>query len=426
MTDATDPTDSPEFDSELHRTALAQLDRVAARLSLDHDIHERLRFPRRALVVSVPVRMDSGKTQVFIGYRVHHNTALGPTKGGLRYDLGVNLGEVTALAMLMSWKCALVGLPYGGAKGGIRCNPRAMSAHELEHLTRRYTTEIILMIGPDIDIPAPDLGTDEQTMAWMMDTYSMTQGKSVPGVVTGKPLIVGGSVGRREATGRGIVFVLYQAAKSLGQELRGKKIVVQGFGNVGGTAARLLWNDGCTIAGISDFKGGVWNPNGLDVRQLQAYVAETGSVTGFPGGEAIGNDQILEQPCDVLIPAAIDSVINERNADRIKALIVAEGANGPTTPEADVILRDRGVTVIPDILCNAGGVVVSYFEWVQGLQHYFWKESEIISRLQEIMARAYTRVWQTAQKGGVDLRTGALMEGVSRVADAHVSRGLYP
>jgi glutamate dehydrogenase (NAD(P)+) len=426
MTDAADPTDSPEFDSELHRTALAQLDRVAARLSLDHDIHERLRFPRRALVVSVPVRMDSGKTQVFIGYRVHHNTALGPTKGGLRYDLGVNLGEVTALAMLMSWKCALVGLPYGGAKGGIRCNPRAMSAHELEHLTRRYTTEIILMIGPDIDIPAPDLGTDEQTMAWMMDTYSMTQGKSVPGVVTGKPLIVGGSVGRREATGRGIVFVLYQAAKSLGQELRGKKIVVQGFGNVGGTAARLLWNDGCTIAGISDFKGGVWNPNGLDVRQLQAYVTETGSVTGFPGGEAIGNDQILEQPCDVLIPAAIDSVINERNADRIKALIVAEGANGPTTPEADVILRDRGVTVIPDILCNAGGVVVSYFEWVQGLQHYFWKESEIISRLQEIMARAFTRVWQTAQKGGVDLRTGALMEGVSRVADAHVSRGLYP
>ncbi len=426
MPDATDPTDSPEFDSELHRTALAQLDRVAARLSLDHDIHERLRFPRRALVVSVPVRMDSGKTQVFIGYRVHHNTALGPTKGGLRYDLGVNLGEVTALAMLMSWKCALVGLPYGGAKGGVRCNPRAMSARELEHLTRRYTTEIILMIGPDIDIPAPDLGTDEQTMAWMMDTYSMTQGKSVPGVVTGKPLIVGGSAGRREATGRGIVFVLYQAAKSLGQELRGKKIVVQGFGNVGGTAARLLWNDGCTIAGISDFKGGVWNPKGLDVRQLQTYVAETGSVTGFPGGEAIGNDQILEQPCDVLIPAAVDSVINERNADRIKALIVAEGANGPTTPEADVILRDRGVTVIPDILCNAGGVVVSYFEWVQGLQHYFWKESEIISRLQEIMARSFTRVWQTAQKGGVDLRTGALMEGVSRVADAHVSRGLYP
>ncbi|HEY7038883.1 MAG TPA: Glu/Leu/Phe/Val dehydrogenase [Methylomirabilota bacterium] len=418
--------DSPEFDSELHRTALAQLDQVATRLNLDHDIHERLRFPRRALVVSVPIRMDSGKTEVFIGYRVHHNTALGPTKGGLRYDLGVNLGEVTALAMLMSWKCALMGLPYGGAKGGIRCNPREMSPREREHLTRRYTTEIILMIGPDIDIPAPDLGTDEQIMAWMMDTYSMTQGKSVPGVVTGKPLIVGGSAGRREATGRGIVFVLYQAAKALGQELRGKKIVLQGFGNVGGTAARLLWNDGCTISGVADFKGGVWNSNGIDVRQLQTHVAETGSVAGFPGGESITNEQILEQPCDVLIPAAVDSVIHARNADRIKALIIAEAANGPTTPEADVILRDRGVTVIPDILCNAGGVVVSYFEWVQGLQYYFWKESEIISRLQEIMARSFNRVWQTSQKSGVDLRTGALMEGVSRVADAHVARGLYP
>jgi glutamate dehydrogenase (NAD(P)+) len=418
--------DSPEFDSELHRTALAQLDHVATRLNLDHDIHERLRFPRRSLVVSVPIRMDNGRTEVFIGYRVHHNTALGPTKGGLRYDMGVNLGEVTALAMLMSWKCALMGLPYGGAKGGIRCNPREMSVREREHLTRRYTTEITLMIGPDIDIPAPDLGTDEQTMAWMMDTYSMTQGKSVPGVVTGKPLIVGGSVGRREATGRGIVFVLYQAAKALGQELRGKKLVVQGFGNVGGTAARLLWNDGCTIAGVSDVKGGVWNPGGIDVRQLQTHVAETGSVAGFPGAESITNEQILEQPCDVLIPAAVDSVIHARNADRVKALIVAEAANGPTTPEADVILRDRGITVIPDILCNAGGVVVSYFEWVQGLQYYFWKESEIISRLQEIMARSFNRVWHTSEKSGVDLRTGALMEGVSRVADAHVARGLYP
>jgi len=418
--------DSPEFDSELHRTALAQLDHVATRLNLDHDIHERLRFPRRSLVVSVPIRMDNGRTEVFIGYRVHHNTALGPTKGGLRYDMGVNLGEVTALAMLMSWKCALMGLPYGGAKGGIRCNPREMSVREREHLTRRYTTEITLMIGPDIDIPAPDLGTDEQTMAWMMDTYSMTQGKSVPGVVTGKPLIVGGSVGRREATGRGIVFVLYQAAKALGQELRGKKLVVQGFGNVGGTAARLLWNDGCTIAGVSDVKGGVWNPDGIDVRQLQTHVAETGSVAGFPGAESITNEQILEQPCDVLIPAAVDSVIHARNADRVKALIVAEAANGPTTPEADVILRDRGITVIPDILCNAGGVVVSYFEWVQGLQYYFWKESEIISRLQEIMARSFNRVWHTSEKSGVDLRTGALMEGVSRVADAHVARGLYP
>src|SRR5712691_10767412 len=249
-------TDSSEFDSELHRTALAQLDRVASRLALDSDIHERLRFPRRALVVSVPIRMDRGDTEAFIGYRVHHNTALVPTKGGLRYDMGVNLGEVTALAMLMSWKCALVGLPYGGAKGGVRCNPRALSVRERENLTRRYTTEIILMIGPDIDIPAPDLGTDEQTMAWMMDTYSMTQGRSVPGVVTGKPIIVGGSAGRREATGRGIVYVLYQAAKNLGEELKGKKVVVQGFGNVGGVAARMLWRDGAVVQGVSDFKGG--------------------------------------------------------------------------------------------------------------------------------------------------------------------------
>ena len=417
---------TPEFDSELHRTAIAQLDAVAARLQLDPNIHERLRYPRRALVVSVPVMMDSGRTEVFIGYRVHHSTALGPTKGGLRYDGDVNLGEVTALAMLMSWKCALMGLPYGGAKGGVRCLPRGMSAREREHLTRRYTAEIILMIGPDIDIPAPDLGTDEQTMAWMMDTYSMTQGKSVPGVVTGKPIIVGGSAGRREATGRGIVYVLYQAAKNLGQELRGKTIVVQGFGNVGAVAARMLWNDGAVIAGVSDFKGAIWNPRGIDIPQLEAHVAATGSVVDFPGTEALSNAQILEQPCDVLIPAAVGSQLHAGNADRIKASIVAEGANGPTTPEADQILRDRGVTVIPDILSNAGGVVVSYFEWVQGLQHYFWTESEIIARLQELMARAFTRVWQSAQKDGVDLRTAALMEGVRRVADAHVVRGLYP
>jgi glutamate dehydrogenase (NAD(P)+) len=419
-------TAMPEFDSELHRTAIAQLDAVAARLGLDANIHERLRYPRRALVVSVPVLMDSGRTEVFVGYRVHHSTALGPTKGGLRYDTDVDLGEVTALAMLMSWKCALMGLPYGGAKGGVRCTPRNMSAREREHLTRRYTAEIILMIGPDIDIPAPDLGTDEQTMAWMMDTYSMTQGKSVPGVVTGKPLIVGGSAGRREATGRGIVYVLYQAAKSLGQPLRGKRIVVQGFGNVGAVAARMLWNDGCIIAGISDFRGGIWNDQGIDVRQLEAHVAESGSVVDFPGTDALTNAELLEQPCDVLIPAAVGSQIHAGNADRIRASLIAEGANGPTTPEADRLLHERGVTVIPDILANAGGVVVSYFEWVQGLQYYFWKETEIVARLQELMARAFTRVWNAAHKTGVDLRTAALMEGVRRVADAHVIRGLYP
>ncbi len=418
--------DNREFDSELHRTALAQLDRVAARLNLDPDIHERLRYPRRALVVSIPVRMDTGRTQVFIGYRVHHNTALGPTKGGLRYHEDVNLGEVTALAMLMTWKCALMGLPYGGAKGGVRCNPRDLSRSELEHLTRRYTAEIILLIGPDHDIPAPDLGTDEQTMAWMMDTYSMTQGKSVPGVVTGKPLIIGGSAGRREATGRGIVYALYQATRHLGHELRGRKVVVQGFGNVGGVAARLLWRDGAVVAGVSDFRAGVWNPDGLDIRQLEAHVAETGSVVGFAGADPLTNAELLEQPCDILIPAAVGSQIHAGNAERVKASVVVEGANGPTTPEADVVLRERGVTVIPDVLANAGGVVVSYFEWVQGLQYYFWKESEITARLQEIMARAFNRVWALGQKEGVDLRTAALMEGVSRVAEGHRVRGLYP
>ncbi|HWN56028.1 MAG TPA: Glu/Leu/Phe/Val dehydrogenase [Methylomirabilota bacterium] len=416
----------PEFESEMHRTAVAQLDQVAERLHLDHDTHIRLRYPRRALVVSIPVRMDSGHTEVFMGYRVHHNTALGPTKGGLRYDAEVSMGEVTALAMLMTWKCSLMGLPYGGAKGGVRCSPRNMSKRELESLTRRYTAEIILMIGPDLDIPAPDLGTDEQTMAWMMDTYSMTQGKSVPGVVTGKPILVGGSAGRREATGRGIVYVLYQAVHRLGQEIKGRKVVVQGFGNVGGVAARMLWRDGAVIQGVSDYKGGVWNSQGLDIRALEQHVKETGSVAGFPGADPISNKDILEQPCDILLPAATGSQIREDNADRIQAQIVVEGANGPTTPEADVILHNRGIVVIPDILANAGGVVVSYFEWVQGLQFFFWKESEITSRLQEIMARAFARVWNVSKKEHVNLRTAALMEGIRRVADAHQVRGLYP
>jgi glutamate dehydrogenase (NAD(P)+) len=415
-----------EFDSELHRTAVAQLDGVASRLGLDDDIHLRLRLPRRALVVTIPVKMDSGKTEVFTGYRVHHSTVLGPTKGGIRYAPDVDLGEVSALAMLMSWKCALMGLPYGGAKGGVRCNPRAMSMKEKEGLTRRYTAEIILLIGPDLDIPAPDLGTDEQTMAWMMDTYSMTQGKSVPGVVTGKPLIVGGSAGRREATGRGIVYAIYQASRRLGYEIRDRKVVVQGFGNVGAVAARLLWREGCVIVGVSDVKGGIYNPAGLDIRQLETYIAETRSVVGFPGTEPVSNEDLLTLPCDILVPAAVGGQIHAGNADRIKASLVAEGANGPTTPEADVILRDRGVTVIPDILANAGGVVVSYFEWVQGLQYYFWRESEITARLQEIMTRAFNRVWALGTKEGTDLRTAALMEGIKRVAEGYRVRGLYP
>jgi len=419
-------TEKSDFDSPMLRTAHSQLDLVAQRLGMDQDIHERLRHPQRALVVSIPVRMDSGKTSVFTGYRVQHNSVLGPTKGGLRYDMDVSLGEVSALAMLMSWKCALMGLPYGGAKGGVRCDPRKLSRAEREGLTRRYTAEIMLFIGPDLDIPAPDMGTDEQTMAWMMDTYSMTQGRTVPGIVTGKPLIVGGSAGRREATGRGIVYALYQAAKHLNIDLRGRKVVVQGFGNVGSVAARLLWREGCVITGISDLYGGIWNPNGIDIRQLETHVAEAGRVGGFPDSEPISNEDVLSQPCDVLLPAAIGSVLHAGNAERVKATIVAEGANAPTTPEADAILRDRGVTVIPDILANAGGVVVSYFEWVQGLQYYFWRESEITARLQEVMTRAFNRVWALASKEGTDLRTAALMEGVRRVAEGYKVRGLYP
>lgn len=408
------------------RTALHELDAAAARLNLDQNIHERLRYPRRALLVSVPTLMDDGTTQVFVGYRVHHSTVLGPTKGGLRYHPDVTLGEVTALAMLMSWKCALLGLPYGGAKGGVRCNSRALSPRELEHLTRRYTVEIMLLIGPDLDIPAPDLGTNEQVMAWMMDTYSMTQGKTVPGVVTGKPLRVGGSAGRREATGRGIVYTLYQVARHLGRDVRGAGVVVQGFGNVGGVAARLLWREGCVIEAVSDVKGAIYNPKGLEIPQLEAHVREAGTVAGFPDADTLTNMDLLELPCDVLIPAAIGSQIREDNADRIKAGLIVEGANAPTTPEADRILNERGVTVVPDIVANAGGVVVSYFEWVQGLQYYFWRESEITARLQEIMVRAFNRVWGIAQKEGTDLRTAALMEGIRRVAEGFRLRGQYP
>jgi glutamate dehydrogenase (NAD(P)+) len=415
-----------ELDSDLHRTALDQLDRVAKRLELDPDLHERLRYPRRALIVSIPVRRDDGRTEVFLGYRVHHSTVLGPTKGGVRYAPDVSLGEVSALAMLMSWKSALMGLPYGGAKGGVRCDPRDLSPQEREHLTRRYTAEIMPLIGPDVDIPAPDLGTDEQTMAWMMDTYSMMQGRTVPGVVTGKPLIAGGSFGRREATGRGIVHILHQAARRLGHELRGRRVIVQGFGNVGSVAARLLAQDGCLVVGLGDINGALWDAHGLDMQALDRHVAEAGTIVGFSAADPLPNSDLLTQPCDILIPAATGSQIRADNADAIKARLVVEAANGPTTPEGDVILAERGVTVVPDILANSGGVVVSYFEWVQGLQQYFWRETEITSRLQEIMTRAFNRVWTAAGKEETDLRTAALMEGIRRVAEGYRVRGLYP
>jgi glutamate dehydrogenase (NAD(P)+) len=411
--------------SELFRTALQQLDGVAKRLGLDPGIHARLRHPRRALLVSVPVLMDDGRTEVFAGYRVHHNTVLGPTKGGIRYHPEVSLGEVSALAMLMSWKCALMGLPYGGAKGGVACDPGLLSRRELERLTRRYTAEVMLLIGPDLDIPAPDLGTDEQTMAWIMDTYAMTQGRTVPGVVTGKPLLVGGSAGRREATGRGLVYALGQAARDVRLDLKGARVAIQGFGNVGSVAARLLWREGALVVAVTDARGGVFNPRGLDIRELSRHAAEAGTVAGFAGADALTSAELMELPCEVLVPAAVGGQITERNADRVRARIIAEGANGPTTPEADVILGGRTL-VIPDILANAGGVVVSYFEWVQGLQFYFWRESEISARLEELIVRAFNRVSALATRERIDLRTAALMLGVQRVAEGFQLRGFYP
>jgi len=415
------------FDSSpLYRTALHQLDGVARRLNLDPNIHERLRCPRRALVVSVPTVMDDGRTEVFAGYRVHHSTVLGPTKGGIRYHPEVTLGEASALAMLMSWKCALMGLPYGGAKGGVACDPNVMSARELERMTRRYTAEVMLLIGPDLDIPAPDLGTNEQTMAWIMDTYAMTQGRTVPGVVTGKPLLVGGSAGRRDATGRGLVYALAQATRDLRMDLKGARVVVQGFGNVGSVAARLLWRQGCSVVAVGDAKGGVLNERGLDIRELASHAKEAGTVAGFPGAESVQGDDLLELPCDVLVPAALGNQLTADNAGRLRTRIVAEGANGPTNPEADAILGDRGILVIPDILANAGGVVVSYFEWVQGLQYYFWRESEINSRLEELMVRAFNQVTAFARRESVNLRTAALMVGIRRIAEAYQLRGFYP
>jgi glutamate dehydrogenase (NAD(P)+) len=420
-------TSRSQFESsDLFRQAVEQLDAVAKRIGLDAGVLERLRYPRRALVVTVPIVMDDGRTEVFFGYRVHHNTVLGPTKGGIRYHPEVNLGEVSALAMLMSWKCSLMGLPYGGAKGGVACDPGSMSQRELERMTRRYTAEVMLLIGPDLDIPAPDLGTNEQTMAWIMDTYAMTQGRTVPGVVTGKPLLVGGSAGRRDATGRGLVYALGQAARQRGLDLKGARVVVQGFGNVGSVAARLLWREGCRIVGVADARGTVVSDNGLDIRELTSHAKDTGSVVGFPGGEAASSSDVLELPCDILVPAALGGQLTVHNADRIKAQIVAEGANGPTTPEADAILDERGVLVIPDILANAGGVVVSYFEWVQGLQYYFWRESEINSRLEELIIRSFNQVVRLATRERVNLRTAALMLGVQRVAEAFRLRGLYP
>ena len=407
-------------------SALSQLDDAAKQLNLDPGVHEVLRNPRRALEVSVPTRMDSGKVQVFRGYRVHHNTSRGPSKGGIRYHPAVTLDEVKALAMWMTWKCAVVGIPFGGAKGGVVVDPRELSMNELQRMTRRYASEILPLIGPERDIPAPDLGTNEQVMAWIMDTYSTREGYSVPGVVTGKPLSIGGSKGRSQATSRGVMYMTLATLKHLGMPVEDARIVIQGFGNVGGGTTDFLHEQGCKIIAVSDEQGGVYNPEGLSPTGLHAYEAEAGTIAGYEGGEVISNQELLELECDVLIPAAIEGQITAKNADRIKATVIVEAANGPTTPDADEILKDRGILIVPDILANAGGVTVSYFEWVQDLQAYYWEEDEVNDRLRMIMERSYVDVLSLAEERKVTMRTAATMLGVGRVAEAHTTRGLYP
>ena len=415
------------YDHPTFRMACQQFDLVADYLQIPTDDRDRLKIPKRALAVAVPIHRDDGSTQVFHGYRVQHHLSLGPTKGGIRFHPQVELGEVAALAMWMSWKCALTNLPYGGAKGGVNCDPRKLSLTELERVTRRYTQEIISFIGPQVDIPAPDMGTNEQTMAWMMDTYSVHMGYTVPGVVTGKPVLLGGSVGRREATGRGVGYLANRAMDVLGLDSSKATAVVQGFGNVGSVAAFSLAKFGVKILAVSDAFGGVFNATGLDLLALEKHIASNRTVTGFPGGDAISNEQLLELPCDILVPAAMERQITEKNAARIKCRILAEGANGPTTPEADQIIDQREeIFVIPDILCNSGGVVVSYFEWVQDLQSFFWSESEVMDKLFRILEIAFMQTLNLSRKNKVSMRTAALILGIQRVHQAKKMRGLFP
>jgi glutamate dehydrogenase (NAD(P)+) len=406
--------------------ALQQYDRAADKLNLGAAVREVLRNPKREVTVRFPVQMDDGSINVFTGYRVWHNVTRGPAKGGIRFHPQVDLSEIRALAMWMTWKCACVKIPYGGAKGGVTCDPKQLSSRELERLTRRFTTELGDMIGPDSDIPAPDVNTNAQVMAWMMDTYSMHHGYSVTGVVTGKPVSIGGSEGRYEATGRGVVYLVQEVAKSIDLDLHGARVVVQGYGSAGEAAARFLAELGARVVAVSDSRGGVFNGDGLDLPLVTRHKQETGSVIGTPRTRAVTNEELLELECDILVPAALEGVITEQNAARIQARIIAEAANGPTNPDADDILRERGVVVIPDILCNAGGVTVSYFEWVQDREEFFWSLDEINARLRRIMVRAYDDVQRTAVEHDIDLRLAAYMLSVSRVAEATMTRGIYP
>ena len=415
-----------EWDSPLYTEAVTQFDRVAGLMQLDPNISERLRVPQRAIIVTIPYRQDDQDVKTLFGYRVQHVLTMGPTKGGIRYAPDVNLGEVAALAMLMTWKCAIVGIPFGGAKGGVRVDPTKLSRNERQRVTRRYTAEIIDFIGPEKDIPAPDMGTDEQVMAWIMDTYSQQVGHTEPAVVTGKPPALGGSVARREATGRGLVSLLPAAAAQRGISATGASVAVHGFGNVGRYAALAASQSGANVVAISDVAGGVYNPKGVDVPAAMAHMDANRTLEGFKGGEPIDNAALLALEVDVLMPCATGGVITRDNAADIKAKIIMEGANGPTTLEADRILEGKGVLVIPDVLANAGGVTVSYFEWVQDLQNYLWSESEIVGRLREIMSRAYEEVQSVAIKHKTDMRTAALIKGIRRVADAKLARGVFP
>lgn len=406
--------------------AQRQFDKAADYLDLKAGVRAWLRVPHRELSVNFPVYMDDGSVEIFTGYRVQHNTGRGPAKGGIRYHPDVTLDEVRALAMWMTWKCAVVNIPYGGAKGGVICNPKEMSQNELENLTRRYATEISLLMSPESDVPAPDVNTNPQVMAWIMDTYSMHRGYSTPAVVTGKPVEIGGSLGRNEATGRGTVMTTLQALEHLGISAEGAEVVVQGYGNAGSVAAYLLQDAGAKIIAMSDSRGGIYNPDGLDAREVRDFKAETGSVVEYPGAGGLTNAELLELPCDVLVPAALENQITGENANHIQAKVVAEAANGPTTPEADEILYNKGIFVIPDILCNAGGVTVSYFEWVQDLQAFFWSEKEINNQLQGIMTRSFADVLGMSQEKEVDMRTAAYILAIKRVADATMIRGIYP
>jgi glutamate dehydrogenase (NAD(P)+) len=406
--------------------AIQQFNAAADKLNLDPGMREILSHCKRELSVNFPVRMDDDTIKVFTGYRIQHNYARGPAKGGIRFHPQVDVDEVRALAMWMTWKCAVVGIPYGGAKGGIICDPKSMSQRELERLTRRFTSEISMMIGPERDIPAPDVNTNPQVMAWLMDTYSMHKGYSVPAVTTGKPLAIGGSEGRNEATARGCHFTIREACNDLGIDLRGATAAIQGFGNAGAASARFLAQDGAKVLAVSDSRGGVFNADGLNPFDLIRYKEETGSVVGAPRTEPISNADLLELECDILVPAALEKQITERNAGRVKAKMVAEDANGPTTPDADRILKQNGVLVIPDILANAGGVTVSYFEWVQDLMAFFWTADEVNQRLEQTMVRAYRSVRKVSGDYDVDMRTAANMLAIQRVAEATQIRGIYP